>query len=185
MIKELMKDAQERMDKAIEATRREFAKIRTGKATVALLDNIKVDYYGVPTPLSQVANLGAPETRLLTIQPWEKKMLPIIEKAIFESDLGITPTNDGNIIRLPIPALTEERRRELVKVVHKLTEEGKVAVRNIRRDALGKLKNAEKDSEIRQDELYRAQEDLQELTDNHVKKMDELMQHKEEEIMEV
>lgn len=185
MVKEHLKDAKERMKKTEEATRHEFTKIRTGKATTGLLDNIKVEYYGSTVPLSQVANIGVPEIRLLTIQPWEKSMIGPIEKAILQSDLGINPTNDGNIIRLPIPPLTEERRKSLVKLVHKLAEEGKVAVRNIRRDAINKLKAEEKKGDIREDDLYRGQDEIQKLTDESIERIDELVKYKENEIMEV
>ena len=185
MIKQIQKDAKDRMEKAKEATRQEFNKVRTGKASPAILDNIMVEYYGTMVPISQVANIAAPEPRLVTIHPWEKKMLAIIEKAIFQSELGITPTSDGNIIRLPIPQLTEARRKDMVKTVHKLSEDGRVAIRNVRRDLIQKLKNAEKNSEIREDEFYRGQDEIQKMTDDYIKEIDEMVKHKEKEIMEV
>ncbi len=185
MIKVVVKEVHDQMIKAEKSVQREFSKIRTGKATTALLDNIRVDYYGSQVPISQVANLGVPEPRLLTIQPWEKNMVTPIEKAILKSDLGITPSNDGNIIRLPIPQLTEERRRGIVKLVHKMAEEGRVSIRNSRRDGNNKLKAAEKASEIREDELYRAQEDIQKMTDEAIKDIDKLVTIKEAEVMEV
>ncbi len=185
MIDELLKDTENRMSKTEEATQRELLKIRTGKATTGLLDNIKVDYYGSVVPIAQVANIGVPEARMLTIQPWEKNMLPVIEKAILQSDLGITPSNDGTFIRLPIPLLTQERRMSLVKMVHKLAEEGKISIRNTRRDAIQKLKAAEKSSKIREDERYRAQEEIQQLTDQSIERIDEMVKHKEIDIMEI
>ncbi len=178
-------DAGDRMTKALEAIKREFASIRTGKANASLLDGIKVDYYGTMTPLSQVANISAPDARLLVVHPWEKKLIPEIVKAIQKSDLGLNPQSDPNVIRLPIPLLTEERRKDLVKLVKKVAEEGKVAVRNIRRDANDALKKAEKDKEISEDASRKAQDKVQEITDEHIEKIDEIMEKKEQEVMEV
>ncbi len=185
MIERVKKDARARMEKAVDVLRSEFAKLRTGKATPALLDGISVDYYGNATPIKQVANISAPEPRLLVIQPWEKNMLGEIEKAILKSDLGLNPTNDGIVIRIPIPQLTEERRRDLVKVAKKHAEESKVAIRNVRRDANEKLKRAQKSSEISEDNMHDAQDDIQKLTDDFVKKIDEMLALKEKEIMGV
>ena len=181
---EILKDAERRMRLATESTLSEFTKIRTGKASTAILDSVRVDYYGSKVPLKQVANIGIPEPRLLTIQPWDKSIIGIIEKAIQVADLGLNPINDGNMIRVPIPQLTEERRVELVKICKKIAEDGRVAVRNIRRDANEKLKNAEKDHAISEDDSHRFQDNVQELTDDTIKKIDELMEKKEAEIME-
>jgi ribosome recycling factor len=178
-------ETEEKMGKALEAMGRELASIRTGKATSSLLDGIQVDYYGTMTPLSQVANISAPDPRLLVIQPWEKKLIPEIVKAIQKSDLGLNPQSDPNVIRLPIPALTEERRRDLAKVVKKVGEEGKVAVRNIRRDANDAFKKAEKDKEVSEDDSRKGQEQVQKITDEHIEKLDEMLKKKEQEIMEV
>jgi ribosome recycling factor len=178
-------DTNDRMAKALEAMKREFASIRTGKANASLLDGIKVDYYGTMTPLSQVANISAPDSRLLVIHPWEKKLIPEIVKAIQKSDLGLNPQSDPNVVRLPIPPLTEERRKELVKLVKKVAEEGKVAVRNIRRDANDALKKAEKDKAISEDESRKGQDKVQEITNEHIEKIDEMVKHKEQEVMEV
>ncbi len=183
MVEAMKKDAKERMEKAVETVRSDFAKLRTGKATPALLDGIKVDYYGNPVPIKQVANVSAPEPRLLVVQPWERRMLADIERAIIKSDLGLNPANDGIVIRIPIPQLSEERRRDLVKVAKKNAEEGRVAVRNIRRDINEKLKKAEKAGEISEDESRDAQNDIQKLTDDYIKKIDELLALKEKEIM--
>lgn len=178
-------DTNDRMAKALEAIKREFASIRTGKANASLLDGIKVDYYGTMTPLSQVANISAPDSRLLVIHPWEKKLIPEIIKAIQKSDLGLNPLSDPNVVRLPIPALTEERRKDLVKLVKKVAEEGKVAVRNIRRDANDALKKAEKGKAISEDESRKGQDKVQEITNEHIEKIDEMVKHKEQEVMEV
>jgi ribosome recycling factor len=185
MEKSLRNKADERMNGAIDALKKEFASIRTGRASLALLDGINVDYYGTPTPLSQVATLNVPEPRMITIQPWDQKLIANIEKAILKSDLGLTPGNDGKLIRIPIPQLTEERRKELVKVVKKRGEEAKVAVRNIRRDINDEIKKLEKDKEISEDEMKKDLDEVQKLTDAHVKKVDELISHKETEVMEV
>ncbi len=185
MIDELMQDAQRRMDKSIEATRSELNSVRTGRASAALLDRIQVEYYGQKTPLRQLATINVPEPRLLTIQPFDPSSLKTIERAIQESDLGLTPSNDGKTIRLPIPQLTEERRKELVRYVRQLAEEGRVAVRNVRRDAIHHLKELVDNGEVGADEEHRAEERVQKLTDEHVKTIDDLVKHKEAEIMEV
>ncbi len=170
------------MDKAVEAVRREFSTVRTGKATTALLDLVKVDAYGSEMPLNQVASVATPEPKLLTIQPWDKSLLKAVEKAILASDLGLTPSNDGNIIRLPLPPLTEERRRELVKVVHKFAEEGRVAIRHARTEAISRIKKTEHVSE---DDQKHAEKDVQKLHDDHLKQVEEAVKAKETEIMEV
>jgi len=182
---EIRLDAEDRMQKAVENTRVEFTKIRTGKASPALLDTIKVLYYGNPTPLKQVATVNAPEPRLLTIQPWEKNIIGDIEKAIMQSDLGLNPINDGLIIRLPIPQLTEERRKTFVRLCHKLAEEGRIAIRNIRRDANDQLKNKEKSHDISEDQYHTAVQDVQTLTDKYGQQIDDLLAKKEKEILEV
>jgi ribosome recycling factor len=183
MIKELLEDARERMGKSIEATRHEFATVRTGRASPHLLDRVQVDYYGASTPLRQLANVAASDARLLTITPYDKSAIKSIEKAILESDLGLTPSNDGNLIRLSIPELTEERRKELVKVVHGLAEEGRVAVRNIRRDCMHDLRELRKEGEVGEDEERRAEAELQKATDARVAEIEELLKGKEEEIL--
>ena len=183
MIEDLLKDARERMDKSIESTRHEFATIRTGRASPHLLDRVNVDYYGTQTPLNQIASVSASEARLLTITPYDKSAIKAIEKSILESDLGLTPNNDGNLIRLTIPELTEERRKELVKVVHQLAEDGRVAVRNIRRDCMHHLRDLRKGGDAGEDEERRAETELQKLTDAKVKDIDELLKGKEEEIL--
>ncbi len=176
------KQARQAMDKAVEALRREFSTVRTGRATTSLLDQVKVDAYGSEMPLNQVANVAAPEPKLLTVQPWDKTLLKAVEKAILASDLGLTPSNDGNLIRIPLPALTEERRRELVKVVHKFAEEGRVAIRHARTEAIGRIKKTEHVSE---DEKKHAEKDAQKLHDDHLKQVEEAVKSKEAEIMEV
>lgn len=185
MIEEIKKDSTHRMDLAVESVRGELAKLRTGKATPALLDGISVDYYGSKMQLKQVANVSAPEPRLLVIQPWEKSLLGEIERTILKSDLGLNPNNDGIVIRIPIPQLTEERRQTLVKVAKKIGEEGKIAVRNIRRDANEKFKKAEKDHKISEDDSRKGQEQIQKLTDDYIKKIDDILTHKEKDILEV
>lgn len=185
MIREVYKETEIRMKKAINVLKSELATLRAGRATPSLVDKINVDYYGVSTPLNQLANISAPEPRLLVIQPWDPKSIGDIEKAILKSDLGITPSNDGKVIRLVIPQLTEERRRELVRVVSKKTEECKIAIRNIRREMNDILKTMEKDSEISEDEFHRAQDEIQKITDNHIKEVDEVFKSKESEILEV
>ena len=185
MINATKKDAQDRMQKAVESVRDDFTKLRTGKATPALLDGISVNYYGTETPLKQAANISAPEPRLLVIQPWEKSMLDEISKAILKSDLGLNPTNDGIVIRIPIPQLTEERRKDMVKIAKKNAEDGKIAIRNVRRDVNDKLKKAEKNKEISEDEMHNALDEIQELTDEYIKKVDDLAEAKEKEILEI
>lgn len=185
MFDEIMADLSERMDKALEALQAEFASIRTGRANVSLLEGISVDYYGVPTPVTQVATVSVPEPRMLLIQPWDKSMLGTIEKAIQMSDLGLVPNNDGAQIRLNIPQLTEERRKELVKLVHKRTEDARVAVRNIRRDGNDHMKKAEKQDGISEDQVKKGIEDIQKLTDDKMKAIDKLMEAKEKEVLEV
>jgi ribosome recycling factor len=183
VIDDLLKDARGRMGKSIDATRNEFATVRTGRASPHLLDRLNVDYYGTSTPLKQLANVAASEARVLTITPYDKSAIKQMEKAILESDLGLTPSNDGNLIRLTIPELTEERRKELVKVVHGLAEEGRVAVRNIRRDCMHDLRELRKEGEVGQDEERRAEAELQKLTDARIGEIDELLKGKEEEIL--
>ncbi len=181
-VDELVQDAQKRMDASVEHTRTEFNTVRTGRASAALLDRIQIDYYDQPTPLKQLATINVPEPRMLTIQPFDPSSIKSIEKAIQESDLGLTPSNDGKLIRLPMPQPTEERRKELVKVVRKIAEEGKVAVRNVRRDAVHHLKELK---DVGTDDEHRAEESVQKLTDDHTKTIDDLLRHKEAEIMEV
>ncbi|MGG3843128.1 ribosome recycling factor [Anoxybacillus kestanbolensis] len=182
---QVLTSAKEKMDKAVQAFSRELATIRAGRANPALLEKITVDYYGMPTPIIQLAGIQVPEARLLVIQPYDKSVLKEIEKAILASDLGLTPSNDGSVIRIAIPPLTEERRRELVKLVKKYAEEAKVAVRNIRRDANDELKKLEKNGEITEDELRGYTEDIQKLTDDHIAKIDAITKEKEKEVMEV
>jgi ribosome recycling factor len=184
-IEDFLADCELRMDKSIGATRTEFNSVRTGRASAALLDRITIDYYGTLTPLSNMATISAPEARLLSIQPYDASQIKAIEKAIQESDLGLTPSNDGKIIRLPIPALTEERRKELVKVVRRYAEEGKVAIRNVRRDVMKHLEELVREGDVGDDEERRAEAQVQKLTDDHVRKLDDLLKHKEAEIMEV
>src|SRR4051794_39719279 len=184
-IDDLIQDATRRMHKSVEAAQTEFSTLRTGRASPALLDRVQIDYYGQQTPLQQLATIGAPEPRMLTIQPFDPGSLGTIERAILESDLGLTPSNDGKLIRLPIPQLTEERRKDLVKVVRQMAEEGKVAVRNVRRDAIHHLKELVDKGEVGSDEEHRAEERVQKLTDDHVHEIDELLKRKEAEIMEV
>jgi|SRR5579875_924893 ribosome recycling factor len=185
MTADLFADAERRMQKAVEALKSDLAAIRTGRASPALVERIQVDYYGSPTPLNQVASITAPEARLLVIQPWERKMLTDIEKAIQKSDLGINPSNDGQVIRLAIPPMTEERRRDLVKALHKKMDEHKVAIRNIRRDVHDKLRDREKKKEVSEDELKRSTERLQKLTDRYIEEMEKIGKSKEQEILEV
>lgn len=185
MIDELLEDARERMKKSVESARHELGTIRTGRASPGLLDRIEVDYYGTRTPLKQIAQVAAPDTRLLTVTPYDKSSVGAIEKAVLESDLGITPSNDGNVIRLQIPELNEERRQELVKVVHGVAEEGRVAVRNIRRDCQNHLRELKKEGEAGEDTERRAESELQKATDNAITEIDALMKGKEEEVLEV
>jgi ribosome recycling factor len=182
---ELLADARERMSKSVEATRNELGTVRTGRASPHLLDRVNVDYYGTETPLKQITQVAATDARLLTLTPYDKSSISAIEKSILESDLGLTPNNDGNVIRLQIPELTEERRRELVKVVHGVAEEGRVAVRNIRRDCMHDLRELKKEGEAGSDEEHRAEVELQKATDSAIGEIEELLKGKEEEILEV
>ena len=185
MPKQVISNAKSKMEKAISAYSRELASIRAGRANAALLDRVFVDYYGAPTPINQLAGVSVPEARLLVIQPYDKTILGEIEKAILKSDLGLNPTNDGSLIRIAIPALTEERRKELVKVVKKEAEEAKIAVRNIRRDGNEDLKKLEKNGEITEDDLRGYSDDIQKMTDQHISKIDDITKDKEKEILEV
>lgn len=184
-IKEIYASHEDRMKKAIEVLRREYSSLRAGRATTGLLDRITVDYYGASSPINQVANISIPEPRTIVIQPWDKKTLPVIEKAILKSDLGLTPNNDGMVIRLILPQLTQQRRQELTKGVHKLAEDSRVAIRNLRRDANDELKKIEKDKTASEDDVKKAQEEIQKLTDKYIKEADHVMLAKEKEIMEV
>jgi ribosome recycling factor len=184
MINELFVDVKDRMNKAVEHYRHEVSTIRTGRASTNILDVVKVDYYGTPTPLNNIAHITVPEGQLIVIQPFDPSSLEIIEKAIMSSDVGLTPNNDGSVIRLNIPSLTEERRKELVKVVHKIIEEGRVAVRNIRRDANDLLKKSEKDHDLSEDNLKRATDNIQEMTDEYIKNLNQIQDAKEKDIMD-
>lgn len=184
-MKEIIKDAQHRMDKSLEALRNELAKVRTGKATTALLDGIKVDYYGTMTPLNQVGNVTVLDVHTLAITPWDKSMVQAIDKAILTADLGLNPVSDGTNIKVPIPPLTEERRKDIVKLVKRFGEETKIAIRNVRRDANEHLKKLEKDKKITKDELKDGEDQIQKMTDKHVTLVDDILKHKEKEIMEV
>lgn len=185
MVKDILKSTTDKMEKAVEHVRNEFVKIRTGKATTNLLDGIKVDYFGTPTPLNQLGNVSTPDYHTITVQAWDKTVVPLIEKAILSANLGLNPNNDGTILRIPIPPLNEERRKDIVKLVKKFAEEGKVAVRNIRRDSIEHLKKTEKEEHISEDERKHAETDVQKLTDKHIKDIDNLIVAKEKEIMEV
>jgi ribosome recycling factor len=185
LIDDLLKDAREHMDKSVDATRGKFGSVRTGRASPALLDRINVDYYGTQTPLRQLSTINAPEARLLTVQPYDKSSIKAIERAILESDVGLTPNNDGSVVRLQIPELTEERRKELVKIVRGIAEEGRVAIRNIRRDVMHDLRELRDAGEAGQDDEHRAEELLQKLTDEKVSDLDAVLKGKEEEILEV
>ncbi|MDQ6778528.1 MAG: ribosome recycling factor [Actinomycetota bacterium] len=185
MIDELIEDGRDRMAKSVEAMRHEFGSVRTGRASPALLDRIMVDYYGASTPLRQLATISTPEARLLAVQPYDKSSIKAIERAILESDVGLTPSNDGNMIRLSIPELTEERRRQLVKVVRHIAEEGRVAIRNIRRDVMHDLRELRDAGDAGSDEEHRAEAELQKVTDAKIAELDELLAHKEAEILEV
>ena len=185
MIEEVVQEAKQRMKKTVTNTQSELGRVRTGRANLSLLDTVKVDYYGSKGPLKQVANLGVPEARLITIQPWDRNLLSEIERAIMKADLGITPNNDGHIIRLPIPPLTEERRKDMVRLIHQMGEEGKIAIRNVRRDAIEHMRKAQREHKISEDEEYNGGIDVQELTDEFIKEIDELLKMKETEIMEV
>ena len=184
MIESIYAETRERMGKSVSALKSEFKRIRTGRASLALLDSIRVDYYGTLTPLNQMASMAVPESRLITIQPWDVSVIKEIEKAILKSDLGLTPSSDGKIIRIAIPPLTEDRRKELVKVANKMSEEYKVAVRNIRRDSNELLKGLKKEGDISEDEAFKAQEQVQKITDEHIKRIDDVYQEKEKEILE-
>lgn len=184
MINELFVDVKDRMNKAVEHYRHEVSTIRTGRASANILDVVKVDYYGTPTPLNNIAHVTVPEGQLIVIQPFDPSSLEFIEKAIMSSDVGLTPNNDGSVIRLNIPTLTEERRKDLVKVVHKIIEEGRVAVRNIRRDANDLLKKSEKDNDLSEDNLRRATENIQEMTDEHIKNLNQIQEAKEKDILD-
>ncbi|TLN15051.1 ribosome recycling factor [bacterium] len=173
------------MDKTIDSLRKEYQKVRTGRASTALLEDIKVIYYDTPTPINQVAAVAVPEPRVITIAPWEPKLIPVIEKAILNANIGLTPANDGKLIRLPLPPLTEERRKEIVKQLKKMAEEGKIALRNIRRDAIESLKKLEKDKQISEDDLKRAEKEVQDITNSYTAKVDEVLASKEKEVMEV
>lgn len=185
MFKEVLSETRDKMVMTVEVLTEDLRGIRTGRASPALVERLSVEYYGTPTPLNQIATISAPEPRLLTIRPWEATMISAIEKAILKSDLGLTPTNDGKIIRLSIPRLSEERREELIRVVHKRLEEAKVAVRNARRDAIDDLKELQDEKIITEDEFYQGRDQLQEITDNFIDKIDEIGEHKEQEIREI
>lgn len=185
LLDELLADARERMAKSVESTRHEFGSVRTGRATPALLDRIVVDYYGASTPLRQLATISSPEARLLTVQPYDKSSIKAIERAILESDVGLTPNNDGNLIRLGVPELTEERRRQLVKVARQIAEEGRVAIRNVRRDVMQDLRELKGAGDAGSDDEHRAELELQKVTDARISELDELLVHKEAEILEV
>ncbi len=185
MLNEVFEDAKDRMQKAVGTLEKEFKRLRTGRASVSLVDGIRVEYYGTPTPLNQLATLTVPEPRTIMIQPWDQSCIGEVEKAIMKSELGLTPMNDGKVIRIPVPPLTEERRRELVKLVKKMAEEAKVAVRNIRRDANEMIKDLKKEKEISEDEQFKGQEEVQKITDDFIKKIDELSAAKEKEILEI
>ena len=185
MIGEIMSDARTAMDKAVKAFKKELTRVRTGRASITLLDDVRVDYYGVPTPLNQVATLSVPEPRLITVQPWEKNLVPVIEKALFKADLGLTPSSDGLLIRLPVPALTEDRRREMAKSIKRMGEDAKISVRSARRDANDTLKMLEKEKEITEDDLKRTEKDVQQLTDEFVGLIESVVENKEKEIMEI
>ncbi len=180
----VLDEASKKMDKAIAAFEKELTRVRTGRASPALLDGITVDYYGTQMPINQVASISVPESRQLVIQPWDVNVLPELEKAILKSELGLTPNNDGKVIRVSIPPLTEERRKELVKLVNKMAEESRVAIRNVRRDYMEKTKKMKKDKEISEDEMFKLQDELQKVTDSHIEKIDNIRAEKEKEIME-
>jgi len=185
MVEEIFEDLNERMGKSIETLKREYSRLRTGRASISLLDGIRVSYYDTLTPLNQMASLAVPEPRLIVIQPWDKTAIGDIEKAILKSELGLTPMNDGKVIRIAIPPLTEERRKELVKVARKMAEDNKVAIRNIRRDANDMLKDLKTEKEITEDDLYRSQDEVQKITDDFISQVDELCAAKEKEILEI
>lgn len=184
MIEDVLNNAETKMKKAVEALQRDLAGLRTGRASTKLVDNIRIDYYGTPTPLGQLASISVPEARLVVIQPWDKSVIPTVEKAILTSDLGLNPSSEGNVIRLKIPELTEERRKDLVKVVRKKVEEGRISVRNIRRGALEKLREMQKNKDIGEDDEKRAEKQLQEVTDKYIEEVDKVGKEKEIEVME-
>ncbi|MDD2318492.1 MAG: ribosome recycling factor [Geobacteraceae bacterium] len=185
MTKDVLASMKSHMEKTLDALRKEYQKVRTGRASTALLEDIKVNYYDTPTPINQVAAVAVPEPRVITIQPWEAKLIPQIEKAILNANIGLTPTNDGKLIRLAVPALTEERRKEIVKQLKKMAEDSKIALRNIRRDAIDSLKKLEKDKNISEDDLKRSEKDVQDVTNSYVAKVDDVVAAKEKEVMEV
>lgn len=184
MIEDIYQETRENMGKSVDDLKREFKRVRTGRASLSILDGIRVNYYGTPTPLNQMATLAVPESRLITIQPWDVSGIKEIEKAILKSDLGLTPSSDGKIVRIAIPPLTEERRKELVKVINKVSEEHKVAVRNIRRDANEMLKDLKKEGDISEDEAFKAQDQVQKITDDHINLVEQVTKEKEKEILE-
>ena len=184
MIKSIYDDTNESMGKSVASLKKELKRLRTGRASLSILDGVKVDYYGTLTPLNQMATLAVPESRLITIQPWDVSVIKDIEKGILKSDLGLTPSNDGKIIRIAIPPLTEERRKELVKVVHKICEDYKISIRNIRRDANELIKSMKIDGEISEDDAFKSQDQIQKITDEHIKLVDECYKNKEKEILE-
>jgi ribosome recycling factor len=184
MIDSIYQDPKENMEKTIAALKKELKRVRTGRASLSLLDGVKVDYYGTLTPLNQLATLAVPESRMITIQPWDTSVIKEIEKAILKTDLGLTPSSDGKIVRIAIPPLTEQRRKELVKVVHKICEEHKVSIRNIRRDANETIKELKKDGQLAEDEAFKSQDKIQKMTDEHIKLVDECYKEKEKEILE-
>lgn len=185
MYNDVLTEAKGGMNKAVESLKKELTKVRTGRASISLLDDVRVDYYGTPTPLNQVGTLAVPEPRLITIQPWEKQLIPEIEKAIMKADLGLNPASDGQIVRIAIPALTEERRKEMAKLAKSIGENAKISIRNARRDANDLLKQMEKDKDISEDELKRGEKDVQDLTDSFVKQIDDIVTAKEKEVMEI
>lgn len=185
MTKDIIATMKSHMEKSVDSLRREYQKVRTGRASTSLLDDIKIDYYGTPTGVNQVATLAVPEPRTITLQPWEPKLISLIEKAIMNANIGVTPANDGKLIRLVLPPLTEERRKDIVKQLKKLAEEAKVALRNIRRDAIDGVKKLEKDKQISEDDLKRAEKEVQDLTKSFETKIDDVLAHKEKEVMEV
>ncbi len=185
IVDEILLDAEDRMEKAVEVIRSELVKVRTGKANPVLLQDIKVDYYGTVVPLKQLANVGAPEARLLVIHPWDRNSIEAIEKAVLKSDLGLNPMSDGNIIRIPIPSLTEERRKDLVKYIKKMAEDGRIAIRNVRRDANDQIKKKQKAGTIPEDEANKATDEVQKATDKYIEAINKILEKKEEEIMEV
>lgn len=184
-MKEVVRDCEERMKKTLEVLRKDYATLRAGRANPSILEKVQVDYYGTPTPINQLANISVPEARLLAVQPWDKSIVPAVEKAILKSDLGVNPSSDGTIIRIMIPQLTQERRMELSKVIKKKAEEGRVGIRNIRREGNERVKSMEKAKTISEDDCKKSQEDIQKITDKYVKEVDHVLENKEKEIMEV